>query len=1165
VVASSGVPFRDGDLEHYPRKFGKYHLLGPLAQGGMGALYLAVGGDRGLERLMVIKTVLPHLADAEYVSRFRDEAKVVVKLSHGNLIPVFDAGLVGGELFLAMDFVEGRDLRAVWNRCAKKQVAFPIDVAVFIVKELCRGLAYAHSFPDLHLVHRDISPPNVLVSYTGEVKLTDFGLAASKLKIEKTAPGIIYGKVAYMSPEQARGEKLDGRSDMYAAAIVLWELLTGRQLFPPGKDQPQDLLARAKNPEPPRPSKRAPRVPVELDEICLRALAPSKDDRYADCDALRMALQGWLAQNAPTTDGTRMAAFLQELFADDIVRERAERNDLLLQVRTRALTLPPTDELRRMIEARGGLGAGIEDRGAGDGGDERGDGEAGDGDPALIHDAPVRKPGSVGRRASDRQDAPGDRRKAPDRRNVPARAGAAERNTGSAALKAAVDDLTDPDLIGAEIDGRYRVLELIGEGGMGKVYLAEHVEIGKRVALKVLHPSYSRMPDLVERFRREARAASKIGHPNIVDVTDSGTTADGSVYFVMEYLEGVELGSVIEREGALDVARALRISGQICRALAAAHRERIIHRDLKPENIFLVTRDGTADVVKVLDFGIAKTTEAEAARERKLTSPGMAMGTPEYMSPEQAAGRPADERCDVYALGAIMYEMVTGIPPYSGDNFMEILTKKATQDPPPPHLVRGELAPAVSDLVMAAMARDPGERPPTMEALEYELNKCLAGRGVAVAQILGMTTDPHVVATLNPGLSMRHLDDAAVVPRAQTMAPAVGRAGTHSGMSELPGMWSGPAMATGQNGLMTSTGRPVTEPSVAAAGASAPLRAQSSPVIAATGPSAAQSSPSLTQSSPQAVRSSSPALGGSGDGLSAGAGEAYTASGAASAAAMIGLAGSSSSQPMIALRRSGWSVLGWLVVAAVLFGGVGALLYAAFGERRAADKAAAGVGAQIADEPARVPAHADGSGSAVGSARAGADPVKDGHREPDAVGSGSDEVHPGVGSGRDDHHNKRPAGRPGGKRIAVAPPAAADDKDAKAIVLLVGRAKQFEASGQWRQARSVYEKLEQTKGYNAGEALYHQAYAAFQSNATGDAERLAERAAHEIGPFKTQAMLLYGDAVFRQGNRERAKAVFLSIYKTQSGADRSTALKKIATVNKALGLPDADGVTADGG
>ena len=444
------MPSHEGDWEHYPRKFGKYHLLAPLAQGGMGALYLAVTGDRGLERMMVIKTVLPHLADSEYVARFRDEAKVVVKLSHGNLIPVFDAGLVGGELFLAMDFVEGRDLRAVWNRCAKKQVAFPIDVAVYIVKELCRGLGYAHSFPDLNLVHRDVSPPNVLVSYTGEVKLTDFGLASSTLKLEKTAPGIIYGKVAYMSPEQARGEKLDGRSDMYATGIVLWELLTGRQLFPPGKDQPQDLLSRAKNPEPPRPSKRAPRVPTELDDICLKALAAEKADRYATCDDMRMALQSWLAQNAPTTDGTRMAQFLQDLFSEDIVRERAEREEMISRVRTRALTMPPSDELRRMIE-KGEVGHDDDDELDADG------------------EAPVRKPGSIGRRSTDRGDDGNDRRRESDRRLPSPRGGSrvGQGNDASAAIALKRELNEDPQTeldIGSEIDGRYRIVELIGEG-----------------------------------------------------------------------------------------------------------------------------------------------------------------------------------------------------------------------------------------------------------------------------------------------------------------------------------------------------------------------------------------------------------------------------------------------------------------------------------------------------------------------------------------------------------------------------------------------------------------------------------------------------------------------------------------------------------------------------
>jgi serine/threonine protein kinase/TolA-binding protein len=1059
----------------------------------MGALYLAVGGDRGLERLMVIKTVLPHLADAEYVARFRDEAKVVVNLSHGNLIPVFDAGLVGGELFLAMDFVEGRDLRAVWNRCAKKQVAFPIDVAVYIVKELCRGLAYAHSFPDLHLVHRDISPPNVLVSYTGEVKLTDFGLASSTLKIEKTAPGIIYGKVAYMSPEQARGEKLDGRSDMYAAAIVLWELLTGRQLFPPGKDQPQDLLARAKNPEPMRPSKRAPRVPIELDEICLKALAPMKDERYADCDAMRMALQSWLAQNAPTTDGTRMSAFLLELFAEDIQRERVERNELLARVRTRALTLPPTDELRLIIE-HGGRGGPAHDS-------------------AGTHDPPVRKPGSVGRRATDRQDDPSDRRQAPDRRSLPTKPVGADHSARAAALALHDDDEAEPDLIGAEIDGRYRVIELIGEGGMGKVYLAEHVEIGKRVALKVLHPSYSRMPDLVERFRREARAASKIGHPNIVDVTDSGTTADGSVYFVMEYLEGVELGSVIEREGALDVARALKITGQICRALSAAHREGIIHRDLKPENIFLITRDGTADVVKVLDFGIAKTTEAEAARERRLTSPGMAMGTPEYMSPEQAAGRPADARCDVYALGAIMYEMVTGIPPYSGDNFMEILTKKATQDPPPPHVVRSELAPAVSELVTASMARSPGDRPQTMEALEYELNKCLAGRGVAVAQILGMTTDAHVVATLNPGLSMRQFDDAAVVSRPQTSSPAIGiqRAGTHSGMTELPGMFSGPAMSTGQHALMARQG---TEPAAGSyPGPGVQLRAQSAPVYPP-----ALSDPSML-----------------------------------------------ASQPVAAVRRSALGVFGWLVLAAVLFGGVGSLLYIALGERNAATKAsdAAQLAGSNRDAPAAMPASPADPASPVGAgAIDGSASAKTAAPIPDAVtgsGAGGDPTRTdgtrSDGTRRNDH--KRPPPRVATTTRRPAPPPPADDRS---VAALVARAKSLEKDGKWAEARGVYQRLEKVKGYTLGEALYRQAFAAIQANAPDEAVKLALDAGHQPGPYKTPAMFLYGDAWYRQGEFQRAKEIYLTLRKGVSGDEKATATKKIAACNKELKLPLSDGV-----
>jgi serine/threonine protein kinase len=737
----------------------------------MGALYLAVTGDKGFERLLCIKTVLPHLADKEYVARFRDEAKIVVQLSHGNLIPVFDAGQVGGDLFLAMEFIKGKDLRAVWNRCAKKAVAFPVDVAVYLTKELCRGLGYAHSYGAINLVHRDVSPPNVLLSYSGEVKLTDFGLASSTLKMEKTLPGIIYGKVAYMSPEQARGDKLDGRSDIYAAGIILWELLTGRQLFPPGEEQPQDLLKRARDPEVVAPSKKAPRVPKELDELVLRSLTADREDRYQNAEDFRDALGDWLAQNYPACDMDRVQGFIQNLFEEDIAAEEEERKTLIRTTRERVKTLPPTDELRRLLEAAGDA-------------QKESDRRQEDAGP------------NPGRRAPDQGKDSADRRGKQGRRSVDTmlRGGAAgavkvpkPRQDGSTVVASGRADSNavrapsvevDPetagvvDIMGQVLENRYRVEELIGEGGMGRVYLAEHVDIGKKFAIKVLHPVYGRMPDLVERFRREARAASKIGHPNIVDVTDSGTTDDGSVYFVMEHLQGVELAGVIDREGAIDIRRALDISTQVCRALSAAHSVGIIHRDLKPENIFLTAREGTSDFVKVLDFGIAKSSEAEEARAKKLTSPGMAMGTPEYMAPEQAAGKPADARCDVYALGAILYEMLTGQAPYSGDNFMEILTRKATTEPIPPRQLREEIPESVEELLIRTMARNPDDRPPSMEALEYELTKCFAGRGAAVANILGISQDDSFdgvsMAGSDPGFNA---DQSSPGTRARTVEP----------------------------------------------------------------------------------------------------------------------------------------------------------------------------------------------------------------------------------------------------------------------------------------------------------------------------------------------------------------------------------------------------------
>ncbi len=689
-------------MNEFPRRFGPYVLLKPLARGGMGALYLALSGPQDSAKLCVIKTVLPHLADKEYLQRFRDEAKVVVRLSHGNLVPVFDSGQVAGEIYLAMDYIDGRDLRATWNRCAKKGIAFPLDVAAHLVKELARGLYYAHNFGDIKLVHRDVSPPNVLLSYSGEVRLTDFGLAASTLKIEKTAPGIIYGKVSYMSPEQARGEAIDGRTDLYAAGIILWELLTGRQLFPstrtPGavKDQQtsEELLRRVRNPELVAPSRRAGRVPPELDRITLKTLAPALKDRYGTCEELRHDLARFLAQTSPATDSTRVAKFLSELYSEDIAAERLEREQLIVQARewyTSKNVLAPASQKTEPLPKEG---------------------TSASPGPAAPATGTVPEAELVGT-GPERPDANRDRRLTVADADGPADSSPSSRSSAS--------------VVGTVVGGRYYVRRLCGEGGMGRVFEAEHIDIGRRVALKILHPAYSQTPDLVERLRREARAASKISHPNVVDVFDSGTTPDGAFFFVMEYLEGIELGELIYREGKLDIRRTLHIAAQICRALQAAHEVNVIHRDLKPENVLILTRDGQRDFVKVLDFGIAKSGTDELDKDshgdlqRKLTHPGMTMGTPEYMAPEQAAGRPADPRSDVYAAGGLLYEMLTGKAPYEGANFMEILHKKATSLPPPISTSRPDVPEALEKLIMSALAKEPNDRPRSMDELGREL------------------------------------------------------------------------------------------------------------------------------------------------------------------------------------------------------------------------------------------------------------------------------------------------------------------------------------------------------------------------------------------------------------------------------------------------------------
>ena len=257
------------------------------------------------------------------------------------------------------------------------------------------------------------------------------------------------------------------------------------------------------------------------------------------------------------------------------------------------------------------------------------------------------------------------------------------------------------------IGGKYRVEKKLGEGGMGKIYLARHVTLGKRFAIKTLHPDFTRNQEALERFRREAITTAQLEHPNILGMSDMDQMDDGTAYIVMEFLDGKELRGALNETPVLPLPRAVHVFLQVCRALAAAHDKGIVHRDMKPENVFLVEREGDPDFVKVLDFGISKIRQAGS----KLTQTGMVIGTPHYMSPEQARGDPSlDHRSDIYTIGAMLYEALTGVLPVQADNPTGVLVKILTEQPPPPSSVNPGIPPAVEQVILRAMTKDPGLR-----------------------------------------------------------------------------------------------------------------------------------------------------------------------------------------------------------------------------------------------------------------------------------------------------------------------------------------------------------------------------------------------------------------------------------------------------------------------
>jgi serine/threonine-protein kinase len=380
------------------------------------------------------------------------------------------------------------------------------------------------------------------------------------------------------------------------------------------------------------------------------------------------------------------------------------------------------------------------------------------------------------------------------------------------------------DLIGSVVAERYHILKKLGEGGMGAVYLAEHVKMGRKSAIKVMSQSLANDPDAIARFNREAANAARINHPNVCAVYDFGETKDGLIYLAMEYIEGEPLTDLIDREGALSPPRAANILRQVGDALQAAHDLGIVHRDLKPDNIMITRgRDGS-DLVKVVDFGIAKAMGGDEGQ--KVTKTGLVVGTPEYMSPEQLAGDKLDGRSDLYSLALVFYRMLTGTLPFQADTAQEVMIKRLTDEPMPLNeaLPGANFPPRLQEVMDRALQRMPQDRYPTVaqfvrDALEAVSRMAAAPAGVDTEGATQLISSIETAATRQlpktrvAGGRAVTPDTAALKPAVAAEAPARARKGKHTAI--IAASAAVIALGGGAAALLLSSRNAATEPGAA--------------------------------------------------------------------------------------------------------------------------------------------------------------------------------------------------------------------------------------------------------------------------------------------------------------------------------------------------------------
>jgi serine/threonine protein kinase/formylglycine-generating enzyme required for sulfatase activity len=572
---------------------GRFQLQDKLGAGAFGEAHIAL--DQTTERRVVLKLIHPQFAEnEELVERFRREIRALERVVHPNVPGLVAQGTdAGGRVYYAMEFAAGKDLFKVLE---EEPGPWPLKRSLMLFDDLLAALEAAHQ---AEVIHRDLKPANlILVREQGieRLKLIDFGIAKHLSGGEQTTLDITQGRAVgtpfYLSPEQASGEEVDARSDLFAAGSILYEMLVGVRPVS-GSTVRAILTSILRDPPPPLREKR-PDVPPALESVVLKLLEKDAPDRYPSAAEVRAALR----------------AAVPEAFKD---------------VSATAVTQLP----------------------------------------------------------------------------------------GHAGLET---QSTDPH-INTVVAGKYELRKLLGQGGFGRVYQAWHLELEMPVAVKVLSFAASNASDelLAEvhaRFRREARAMRAFVHKHTVQVRDFGR--DGDVFYLeLDYLEGQTLEDAIEAQ-PFDEERTLKMAGQILSGLAEAHRKGIVHRDLKPANVMLVQEDGE-ESARILDFGIVKLVGAmEDKTSPGLTGSGVAIGTVQYMSPEQAGGDEVGFASDVYSLGAVLYRCLAGRLPIDAGTARTQASYRArvmTKAPAPLGETAPQVSPRTRDAIMRALSKEEDQRP----------------------------------------------------------------------------------------------------------------------------------------------------------------------------------------------------------------------------------------------------------------------------------------------------------------------------------------------------------------------------------------------------------------------------------------------------------------------